>query len=390
MEHLRVYYDFPFPKGKGREHGLFRNYFKYDPEELQKAVAPIFRHHPLRLTPLNVARKLHLKAVKRLSGMPYILYLEKQPIDLMHLLGTFAYKSTVPWVSEIESVDQYAGSFDFNPYEPSFVSALRTLLENRFFRHLIVNCRVVAKSFSAIGIQSDKITILYPAISPGTKKTHVNRKSKPIKLLFNFGTHPLFFFKGGREITEAFSRLRTDYNIRLTIIGKDSIDKIKPFLTPGAEYLGFVSKEELYSYLYPESDIFVHPTHMDAFPYSVLEAMSFGLPVITTSHYALPEVILDRVNGIIYDDIETVWYDRNYIGRPNYRSWMDNDAVTYVSDEYRTQVDRLTSALRALIEDSELREECSANNYQTVLKGTLSISARNSRLLEIYNDTARM
>lgn len=49
-----------------------------------------------------------------------------------------------------------------------------------------------------------------------------------------------------------------------------------------------------------ESQIFLLPTyyHSEGFPLALLDAMSFGLYIITTRHAAIPSVIIDSFNGV--------------------------------------------------------------------------------------------
>ena len=49
------------------------------------------------------------------------------------------------------------------------------------------------------------------------------------------------------------------------------------------------------------SDIFLFPTHNEAFGLVNLEAMRAGLPVISSNEGCIPEIILDGVNGFIED-----------------------------------------------------------------------------------------
>ncbi|MBQ7442634.1 MAG: glycosyltransferase family 4 protein [Bacteroidaceae bacterium] len=48
-----------------------------------------------------------------------------------------------------------------------------------------------------------------------------------------------------------------------------------------------------------QADIFIHPTNDDCFPLVILEAMQFGLPVITTNEGGIPDMVQDKVNGLI-------------------------------------------------------------------------------------------
>jgi glycosyltransferase involved in cell wall biosynthesis len=50
---------------------------------------------------------------------------------------------------------------------------------------------------------------------------------------------------------------------------------------------------------FAEADLFAFPTQADCLPVAVLEAMAAGLPVITTSVAALPEVVRHGETGII-------------------------------------------------------------------------------------------
>jgi glycosyltransferase involved in cell wall biosynthesis len=58
--------------------------------------------------------------------------------------------------------------------------------------------------------------------------------------------------------------------------------------------------------LFYESDIFVFPTHHEAFGLVNIEAMRAGLPIISSNEGCIPEFVIDGLNGYIVDpnDIE--------------------------------------------------------------------------------------
>jgi glycosyltransferase involved in cell wall biosynthesis len=67
-------------------------------------------------------------------------------------------------------------------------------------------------------------------------------------------------------------------------------------------YLGKKYKDEKYQ-IFSESDIFVNPTfyHNESFPLVNLEAMMFGLPVISTTEGGIPDMIVNGETGFIVE-----------------------------------------------------------------------------------------
>jgi glycosyltransferase involved in cell wall biosynthesis len=52
-------------------------------------------------------------------------------------------------------------------------------------------------------------------------------------------------------------------------------------------------------HLLNSSDLFVHPTRFEGQPFSMLEAMAAGLPIVTTQASGITEVLEDRVHGLL-------------------------------------------------------------------------------------------
>jgi glycosyltransferase involved in cell wall biosynthesis len=69
-------------------------------------------------------------------------------------------------------------------------------------------------------------------------------------------------------------------------------------LTKSVTFLGKVEKGDVAKYM-KSSEIYVLPSYSEGFPLTIAEAMSCGLPIITTNVKGLPEIVKDGVNGYI-------------------------------------------------------------------------------------------
>ncbi|NCX95460.1 MAG: glycosyltransferase [Chitinophagia bacterium] len=113
-------------------------------------------------------------------------------------------------------------------------------------------------------------------------------------------------------------------------------------------------RPDLMTEVYPKADIYLHISRMETFGFSVLEAMSYSLPVIATRFNALPEMVVPGENGFLVNNffdnrISDVWY--NAI---NTQAWFD---ATY---------EETLAALITLIENPELRLSMGKKSYNMV------------------------
>jgi glycosyltransferase involved in cell wall biosynthesis len=111
--------------------------------------------------------------------------------------------------------------------------------------------------------------------------------------------------KGIFELLTAFKMLRQHIkyklNISLTICGDGfELDRIKSLVEnekiKGVTIEGFISgkkKKEAFE----KSHMFIFPSHSEGMPNAVLEAMGFGLPVITTAVGGLNDFFIDGKHG---------------------------------------------------------------------------------------------
>ncbi len=117
----------------------------------------------------------------------------------------------------------------------------------------------------------------------------------------------LYKTKGYEYLIEAFKILQenlkaTSYNIKAIIIGegeerKNLLDLIGQLNLKNRVLLAGEIKNA--AELLPAFDIYANSSVKEGFPYSILEAMSAGLPIVATKVGGIPEMISDGENGLL-------------------------------------------------------------------------------------------
>lgn len=103
--------------------------------------------------------------------------------------------------------------------------------------------------------------------------------------------------KGGDILISAHQRYLADV-CRLVLVTADSVptrELRNVTVVPG------VPREVLLRSILPYFALLAHPARTDWSPYSVVEALAAGLPVVATSVGALPEMVRDSTNGVVLD-----------------------------------------------------------------------------------------
>lgn len=163
--------------------------------------------------------------------------------------------------------------------------------------------------------------------------------------------------KGLFDAIEAFIELKKKYpTMKLTIAG-DGFAKEKAMqiidqhqLNESVEFVGFVKGKEKAS-VFINSHIYLFPSYSEGMPNSVLEAMAFGLPVITTPVGGLTDFFEDGKHG------------------------------NYVEIKKAHQIVEKT---QAIIEDKELYKKISLENFEYARKRFTTTIVIN-RLEKIYS-----
>lgn len=89
-------------------------------------------------------------------------------------------------------------------------------------------------------------------------------------------------------------------NVELTLIGRKAAEGCKPLdeATALHQWIPSLSHAEILAEMW-RHDVLVLPSLFEGFGLVILEAMSQGLPVITTEHTAGPDILTDGVDGFL-------------------------------------------------------------------------------------------
>jgi glycosyltransferase involved in cell wall biosynthesis len=121
------------------------------------------------------------------------------------------------------------------------------------------------------------------------------RKDRPLRLLFVGRINQR---KGMKYLLEAM-RLLGPSSVHLTVCGRvvDDLEYFRPF-GKQVEICPSVSDGELVA-AYQRADLFVFPSVAEGFGQVLLEALACGLPILSTTHTAAPDLIEEGVEGFV-------------------------------------------------------------------------------------------
>lgn len=185
-----------------------------------------------------------------------------------------------------------------NRITPSVIN--RELEEYADCSYLYTPSTYAAKTYVEKGVPKEKI-ISFPLSAENIEGGPANaqkEKGSKFKVMY---VGAISLEKGVQYLLEAMRLVRASHpRAELVLIGSLA-DEFKPFLKKyqnSFDYRGVVPHHEIGRY-YNEASVFVFPSIDDGFGQVILEAMSFGLPVIATTNCAGPDIINDGKNGFI-------------------------------------------------------------------------------------------
>ncbi len=217
-------------------------------------------------------------------------------VSIIALMIKNFYKSNVKYSFTYHAHDIY--------FDNKWFSLLANKSENTFSISQY-NINYVNKKFKNLNINKIKLLRL-GVFRPGNTESLKAKKTG----VFTLGLMSWFDEKKGiKYLLEAINILKEENDIKLILAGngplkEDIVDYINDNdLNESIEYIGRVKghkKEEFFRSL----DVFVLPSislpnDQDGIPVVLMEAISYGLPLISTSVSGIPEICKNDYNGIL-------------------------------------------------------------------------------------------
>lgn len=103
---------------------------------------------------------------------------------------------------------------------------------------------------------------------------------------------------------EAFRNLENE-NIVLLILGAGNKEQYESIRPANAHVLGLRNNVADYMFC---ADAFCLSSRVEGFPITIIEAMSAGIPILSTRAGGVPDVVKDGVNGLLSDDMSVKAY----------------------------------------------------------------------------------
>jgi glycosyltransferase involved in cell wall biosynthesis len=245
----------------------------------------------------SLMNKLKSEVSKKLINKQKVEISEADKADLIYMWGAFSKNSDKPFILELDNPYSLA-YYHIDNFHNNIEKIKQNLRKAQKITYLSQTC--MNHTLELLGSEfQEKSFVNYPYMEENYKKN--NRDTDIINFIF-VGMD--FTRKGGDHLLEAFYHTK-EKNTRLTFISNVA-DNIKEKYQNDSRItiLPPQPREKLLNEIYPKMDIFVMPSFHESFGVVLLEALSFGMGIITMNTYATPEIVQDGYNGrLLYHPI---------------------------------------------------------------------------------------
>lgn len=285
--------------------------------------------------------------------------------DLIHCAHCLS-KNKTPWVCDIE----YVGSLWAAGFSEKYPSRKKVLkyLNSPYCKKILAwtewTKKGIVKEFPEV---KNKVEVLYPGIPFIESNKKIRKEKNKIKLLF---VSRRFYFKGGLYAVELMDKLTKKYkNVEATLVSEVPEEVLERYeKNKKIKFLCMVPQKKLFEEIYPSHDILVYPSFTDTFGFPIIEAMNFGLPVVSVDGQSRREIIEDGKTGFV-----------------TFNSLLDKRlSLDDLKKIERKSFDDLLINIEKLILNFQLRKVMSKESIKVIKDGKFSVIKRNNKLKKYY------
>jgi glycosyltransferase involved in cell wall biosynthesis len=235
-------------------------------------------------------------------------YFKLNCVDIFHahdyksrFIGYWAAK-----LAKVRTVTTVHGWIQNTPKDKAYVALDKLML--RLYSRIVVVSKDLRKKVLKLGIPSERILLLHNAVpEPSTKGTSDSSLRKELgfgdneKIIASIGR--LSKEKGVDDLLVAVRAILGKFpDARFLIIGEGPEE---PLLEARTKKLGlesvvyFLGFRDDLNMVYPAIDLVVLSSYTEGLPKVLLEALSYGKPVVATSVGGVPEIIIHEKTGLV-------------------------------------------------------------------------------------------
>ncbi|MDE1848639.1 MAG: glycosyltransferase family 4 protein [Nanoarchaeota archaeon] len=364
MKPIKVYLQYPW---KFPDSPYYKSLVENPPKGVEflnavKGGGAITNKHMFKIS--GIAKRLIRLGFKIVyPSIPNAHYPRKGDYDLIHCAHCLSISKDKPWVADIEMNTSM------------FLTGRIGKLGERKIRNLVMDskCKKLLPwtEYAKQGILDvfpefgKKLEVVYPAIP--ARKNLKKSSNKRLRILF---VARYFDIKGGLIALEILERLRAKYGVEGIIVSVVP-DEIK-LRYPHLKIYNLMPQQELFQ-LMESSDLFLYPGSYDTFGFALLEAMSFGLPIltiITPNSASRKEIVSAGKTG------EYIELDKNLSG-------------TSIGEYEERAISEIMKKAELFIKNRKRIEVMKKQCLKEISSGRFSLVKRNKQLRRIYEEAIR-
>lgn len=295
----------------------------------------------------------------------------KQDYDLIHCGHCLSLNRYKPWVADIEHAGQFlvSGGHELKKYK----KLVRKILLRKNCKKILAwtewSKKSILQYFPEI---KNKVEIVYPAV-PLKREKKIHKKNK-ITILY---ATRYFWLKGGLISLETMKRIKEKYGGRVEIIFISDVPKKIKNRYPEIKIQNIVPQKKLFEY-YKRADIFFYPSFSDTFGFGILEAMSYGLPIVALKTPFTPsinELVSNKKHGLIFE-----------IGKDLAEKVIKKKKDLKFGRKEQSLINSLIGNCSELFEKKVRMEKMTKNCINEIAFGKFSIKERNKKLERVYSE----